>query len=123
MSERSGSVKSPDILIPYKDGGGCVVINTSAIFSRMAEGDDQLGTRDLDRLVKALSHDDPRKREIKQTLEIQRLLQAPELKVQYDKSAEVFEINGPEDIAKEAEAWLDLHRGKLMLITDVQDED
>ena len=114
MSDRSQSVKSPDILIPYKDGGGCLVINTSAIFSRIAEGDDQLDTRDLNRLVKALSHDDPRKREIRQTLKIQRLLHVREVGVQYDRSAEMFEITGPEDIAKEVGAWFDRHRGKLM---------
>jgi hypothetical protein len=118
MDERLGT----DIYIPLKGERGRVLMVAKSLFKRMYEGDDELGTRDLVRILKGLSFDDPRRREIAVTVNIQRLLQSREVIVEYDRTAETVEITGPEGPAKEVGDWFDKHWKNLVFLMDVEDE-
>ena len=118
MSTRIGS----DISIPFKGERGRVVITTEALFKRMGDDDDEIGTRDLETIKKQLPYGDPRRRDIAVTVNIQRLLQSREVIVEYDRTAETVEITGPEGPAKEVGDWFDRHWGDLVLLI-LEDED
>ena len=119
MSKRFG----PDIYIPLKGERGRVVMTAKTLFRRMFEGDDQIGTRDLELLKKQLPFGDPRRRDIAQTVRIQKLLRSREVAVEYDRDAETLEITGPDDPAKEVGAWFDKHWDDLVFLTEVEAED
>ena len=121
MSTRIGT----DIYIPLKGERGRIVITAKALFKRMFEGDDQIGTRDLGTLKRQLPHGDPRKHDIAQTVRIQKLLQSRKVAVEYDRTpgAQGLETTSLDpELANEVHAWFDKHWDDLVFLTEVEDE-
>ena len=117
MSTRIGT----DIYIPLKGERGRIVITAKALFKRMFEGDDQIGTRDLETIKKQLPHGDPRRRDIAQTVRIQKLLRNREVTVEYDRTAEALEMTGPDELVQEVNAWFTKNWDDLVHLMEYED--
>ena len=119
MSTRIGT----DIYIPLKGERGRVVMTTKALFKRMLLDDDEVGTRDLETIKKQLPYGDPRRRDIAQTVKIQKLLRNREVTVEWDRTAEVLEMTGPDELVHEVKAWFTKNWDDLVHLMEVENED
>ncbi len=123
MSTRIGT----DIYIPLKGGRGRVIFTTKPLFKRMLLDDDEVGTRDLELLKKQLPYGDPRRRDIAETVRIQKLLRNPELAVEWNRKGKTkdgqLEMNGPDELVQEVKAWFTKNWDDLVHLMEIEDED
>ena len=89
--------------------------------------DGEIGTRDLELLKKQLPYGDPRRRDIAETVRIQKLLRNPELAVEWNRKGKTkdgqLEMNGPDELVQEVKAWFTKNWDDLVHLMEIEDED